>query len=93
VIQSQREKYLAAHPEEAHGTPVEKHWSTLIQYFYIKKFHKSSVKSHEIGAVNFEYGNFEKGNFDTNLSSKNRRLVCSKTSDGNFEFSIENGNF
>ncbi len=23
----QEEKYLAAHQEEAHGTPVEKHWS------------------------------------------------------------------
>ncbi len=46
-----------------------------------------------IGAVNFEYGNFENGNFDTNLSSKNRRFVCLKTSDGNFEFSIKNGNF
>jgi len=46
-----------------------------------------------IGAVNFEDGKFENGNFDTNLSSKNRRLVCSKTSNGNFEFSIENGNF
>jgi len=26
VIQSHREKYFAAHPEEAHGTAVEKHW-------------------------------------------------------------------
>ncbi len=23
-------KYLAAHPKKAHGTPVEKHWSTLM---------------------------------------------------------------
>jgi len=28
VIQSHRGKYLAAHPEEARGTPVEKHWFT-----------------------------------------------------------------
>jgi len=30
VIQSHRGKYLSAHPEEARGTPVEKHWSSLM---------------------------------------------------------------
>jgi len=59
---------------------------------------KSSVKTliHDIvkiGAGNFEYGNFKNGNFDTNLSLKNRKLVCLKTSDGNFEFIIKNSNF
>jgi len=48
----------------------------------------SSINFCSVGAVNFEYGNF-----NTNLISKNRRLVCSKTSTGKIEFSNENGNF
>jgi len=46
-----------------------------------------------IGGGNFEYGNFKNGNFHTNLISKIGWLVSSKISDGNFEFSIKNGNF
>jgi len=41
-----------------------------------------------IGAINFEYSNF-----NTNLISKISRSLISKTSDDNFEFSFEHGNF
>jgi hypothetical protein len=54
---------------------------------------RECVRENVIGAVNFEYGNFKNGNFDTNLSSKNRSFACLQTSNGNFKFSIENGNF
>ncbi len=40
----------------------------------------------------FEYRNFENCKFDTTVISKNLRLVISKKSDSNFEFSFEKFN-
>jgi len=36
--------------------------------------------------------NIENGNIDSNLTSKNWRLVCSKINDGKIKFIIKNGN-
>ncbi len=54
---------------------------------------KSIYKHFKIASGNFEYGNFENGNFDTKLILKIRWWVSSKIIDGNFKFSIKNGNF
>jgi hypothetical protein len=46
----------------------------------------------KIEGSNIEYGNIKKCNIDSDLRSKNLRLVISKKSDGNIEFNFENGN-
>jgi len=45
-----------------------------------------------IEGSNIEYGNIEKCNIDSDLRSKNLRLVISKKSDSNIKFNFENSN-